>query len=131
MAMSKAHKEALADGRRQAAAIKRYLEAMAARRPGRPITVESLKDRIAKIAKKMKTETDPLRKVELVQARMDAEDQLRGLKSKVDIKDLEADFIKNAKPYSERRGISYSAWREAGVSAEVLRKAGIPRTRRD
>lgn len=131
MAMSKAHKEALADGRRQAASIKKYLEAMASRRPGRPITVESLKDRIAKIEKKLATETDPLKRVELVQGRMDAEDQLRSLKAKVNIKDLEADFVKNAKPYSERRGITYSAWREAGVSAEVLRKAGIPRTRRD
>jgi hypothetical protein len=32
-----------------------------------------------------------------------------------------------AKAYSERRGISYAAWRELGVEAAVLKKAGIGR----
>ena len=34
-----------------------------------------------------------------------------------------------AKAYGERKGITYSTWRAAGVSAAVLSKAEIPRTR--
>jgi hypothetical protein len=32
-----------------------------------------------------------------------------------------------AKSYSAKKGISYGAWREFGVSPEVLKKAGISR----
>ena len=34
-----------------------------------------------------------------------------------------------AKGYSERKGISYAAWREAGVPAATLKAAGISRGR--
>jgi hypothetical protein len=40
---------------------------------------------------------------------------------------LEKEFVRAAKGYSERKGITYGAWREFGVPAEVLRKAGISR----
>ncbi len=43
--------------------------------------------------------------------------------------DLEKAFVKVARLYAEREGISYSAWRAVGVSAPVLQKAKIPRTR--
>ncbi len=41
---------------------------------------------------------------------------------------LERDFVKVAKAYSAKKGISYGAWREFGVSPEVLKKAGISRS---
>ena len=44
-----------------------------------------------------------------------------------DLTALEKDFVKSAKSYSQRKGITYGAWREFGVPAEVLRKAGISR----
>ena len=47
----------------------------------------------------------------------------------VDLKSLEADFVKVAKKFSEKRGVGYGAWRDAGVSAVVLNKAGVARTR--
>ena len=47
---------------------------------------------------------------------------------KVDLTELEMEFVKAARGYSERRGISYAAWREAGVSASVLKQAGITRS---
>ena len=47
----------------------------------------------------------------------------------VDIAALEKGFIKVARNYGERKGISYSAWRTVGVSASVLQQAKIPRTR--
>ena len=41
--------------------------------------------------------------------------------------DLENDFVRVAKSFSERKGISYKAWREVGVPARVLKLAGIHR----
>ena len=46
-----------------------------------------------------------------------------------DIKSLEAAFVKIAKRFGENRGIGYGAWRDAGVPATVLKKAGVARTR--
>jgi hypothetical protein len=46
---------------------------------------------------------------------------------KVDITALESAFVKTAKSYSQRKGISYAAWRELGVSADILKKAGVSR----
>jgi hypothetical protein len=34
-------------------------------------------------------------------------------------------FVDAAYRYGQRRGICYAAWREVGVDAAVLRKAGI------
>lgn len=130
MAMSAEHKAALAEGRRQAKAIKAYLEALGSRKPGRPVTADSLRKKIDSLNEKISVETDPLKRVDMVQQRLDAEDTLSNLASTVDFGQLEAEFVKAAKDYSSRKGITYSAWREAGVSAEVLRHADIPRTRR-
>ena len=44
-----------------------------------------------------------------------------------DISAVEKDFVKVAKSYAKRKGITYGAWREFGVSPEVLKKAGITR----
>lgn len=130
MAMSSEHKEALARGRKESRAIKGYLEAISSRRPGRPVTAESLRQRIAGLEEKIAAEGDALKRVDLVQARLDAEGQLARAEEVVDLAAVEADFVAMAKAYSERKGISYSAWREAGVPAPVLKKAGVPRTRR-
>ena len=35
--------------------------------------------------------------------------------------------MKVAKAYSQRKGIEYASWRELGVSAEVLKRAGVSR----
>ncbi len=130
MAMSDAHKEALAQGRRESRAVKAYLEALGSKRPGRPVTVDSVKKKLAGIEEKLSGESDPLKRLDLVQAKLDAEDQLEDLSIDIDVESLEREFVGIAKSYSERKGISYSAWREVGVSAPVLKEAGIPRTRR-
>jgi hypothetical protein len=57
------------------------------------------------------------------------ESELLQLEGVIDISPLEKAFIKVAKSYADRKGISYSAWRTIGVSPAVLQKAGIPRTR--
>ena len=42
---------------------------------------------------------------------------------------LETAFVDVAKSYSERQGIGYQSWREVGVPAAVLSRAGITRRR--
>lgn len=129
MPMSDAHKAALAQGRRESRAIKSYLEALKSRRPGRPVTPDSVRKRIDSIDERLAAEDDPLKQLELRQERIDAETTLKEVESKEDIDVLEKGFVDAAKPYSERKGISYTAWRQVGVPARVLKEAGIPRTR--
>lgn len=127
MAMSEEHKAALAQGRKEAAAIKRYLDALGNRRRGRPVTPASLKQRIQSLDRRIEAESNALRAVELRQQRLDAEVALAGAASTANIDELERGFVDNAASYSERKGISYTAWREAGVPAAALKKAGISR----
>jgi hypothetical protein len=58
---------------------------------------------------------------------MDLQKELEGMGNKVDLSALENDFVKTASKYAQRKGISYAAWRELGVPADVLKKAGISR----
>ena len=127
MTMTQEHKDALARGRREARAIKSYLEALGNRRPGRPVTPDSLRQRIERLEAKIDAETDPLRRVDLVQQRLDASEALKRVAASADLGALEEGFVEYASAYSERKGITYAAWREAGVPASVLRKAGIGR----
>lgn len=130
MPMSEEHKAALAQGRREGRAVKDYLKLLSSRRPGRPVNRESLEKRIAGLTEKIDSEDDPLKRLEMIQSRIDAEDQMSQIEDAVDAGAIEKEFIEVAKSYSDRKGITYSAWREAGVSAPVLRDAGVPRTRR-
>jgi sirohydrochlorin ferrochelatase len=128
MAMSDEHKAALARGRNEARALKRYLEAIGARKPGRPARPETLHRRLRDLETKIDAETDPLARVHLLQRRIDTLAAVNAAKAHSDMTVLEAGFVAHAAPYSERKGISYSAWREAGVPADVLRRAGIGRS---
>jgi hypothetical protein len=130
MAMSDDHKEALAQGRKEARAIKSYLQALEARRPGRPVSKESLQKRMERVSEKLETSDNPLEVVELIQSKIDIERSLADLVNARDLDSLEAGFIENVASYSERKGVSYTAWREFGVPASILRKAGIKETRR-
>ncbi len=130
MAMSDEHKAALAQGRAESRAIKAYLAvATAPKKRGRPVTRASLEERIIALDAKVSTEDDPLARVDLIQARIDARRALDDLDSAADLEALEAGFTKYAASYSERKGITWTAWREAGVTAATLRRAGIKQTR--
>jgi len=131
VAMSAEHKAAIAQGRRESKAIKAYLEAISVpKRRGRPVTPEGLEAKIADLDQRIRDESDPLARVDLYQARLDAQDTLEQLTATVDIDALEVGFVEHAASYSARKGITWPAWREAGVSAGVLRAAGVKRTRR-
>jgi hypothetical protein len=126
--MSADHKAALAEGRNQGRAVRRYLEALEAHKPkrGRKRTPDSIKKRLTKIEAEI-ADADPLKRIGLIQERMNLESELDTLEAGADLTDLEAEFVAAAKDYSERKGISYAAWREAGVPAATLSAAGIGR----
>ncbi len=128
--MSAAHKEALAKGREEGRAIRQYLEALEASKPkrGRKRTPESIKKRIDVIESEMPY-VDALTNLHLLQERADLEAELAQSDEIVDISDLEKAFVKVAKSYGDRKGITYSTWRSAGVATDVLKQAGVPRTR--
>jgi len=126
--MSNEHKRALAIGREQGRAVRRYLEALEAHRPkrGRKRTPDSIKRRLGDIDASLET-ADPLSRLQLVQERMNLETELAAKSEAVDLAALEEEFVAAAKEYGERKGISYAAWREAGVDAAVLKRAEIRR----
>lgn len=126
--MSSEHKEALALGREQGRAVRRYLEALELNKPkrGRKRTVDSIKNQLDDIEQKL-TGADPLTRVLLIQQRMDLQRELSTKTETVDLAALEEAFIRAAKEYGKRKGISYAAWREAGVPPQILRRAGIGR----
>jgi hypothetical protein len=129
MAMSAEHKAALVQGRKESKAIKVYLDALASRRPGRPVTRDSLEKRLASIEERLAAEADTLKRVDLHQARIETEEALSSSEESIDLTKMEAAFAAVAAAYSDRKGISYGAWRSAGVPAAVLKKAGVARTR--
>ena len=127
--MSDSHKAALAEGRAESRSVKNYLEALEENRPkrGRKRTSESINKRLQQIEKELPT-TGPLKRVSLIQERMNLTKELNAGDSTIDISEFEAEFVKVAQGYSERKKISYAAWRELGVPAAVLSKAGISRS---
>ena len=127
--MSAEHKAALARGRSEGKAVRDYLDALRANKPkrGRKRTPDSIKKRLSSIDSQLK-DADPLTELRLVQERRDLEDELQSMESAVDLSAIESSFVKVARSYSERQGISYAAWREVGVEASVLKKAGIGRS---
>lgn len=128
--MTAEHKRALAQGREQSRAIRNYLEALEQHRPrrGRKRTPDSIKKRLATIESAL-PDASPIQRLQMLQERRDLEAELEATTATVDLAGLEKAFVKAARAYSEAKGISYSTWREMGVPADVLSKAGIARTR--
>jgi hypothetical protein len=129
--MTDEHKAALAKGRAQGKAVRDYLAALEQeRKPGRKLDRETIETRIPEIQQQVDAEEDPAKRVELIQKRLDLEERLVDLGDEPDVDALEQGFVDAAAEYSERKGITYSAWREAGVPAATLKRAGVKRTRK-
>ncbi len=128
--MSAEHKAKLAQGRHESRVVSKYLEAIGAGKGkrGRKRTPESINMQIAKIDREL-TDAPAIRRLELTQKRADLESERDRLSARVDLAGVEKDFVKVAKNYAKRTGISYSAFRSVGVSADVLKRAGISRSR--
>jgi hypothetical protein len=127
--MSDSHKEALALGREQGRLVRRYVDALEANRPkrGRKRTLETVTRRLKEVELELET-AQGLDRVHLIQQRMDLRNELSSKRAVVDMSQLEAGFISAAAEYGRRKGITYAAWREAGVPSAVLSRAGIGRT---
>jgi uncharacterized protein YicC (UPF0701 family) len=128
--MTAQHKAALAKGREEGLAVRRYLEAIESSRPrrGRRRTPATITKRLSAIESELAS-ADPLTRLHLIQQKKDLTDELDKNSDTEDLSALEKQFVKVAKAYGERKGISYGTWRTAGVSAAVLQKAGVARTR--
>lgn len=112
------------------ATVDRYLTAISTpRKRGRKVSRSTLERRLAAAQERTKSSVGV--------ARLLAAQDVRALRARLtdgsgndgDIKSLQAEFIKVAKKFGENRGISYGAWRDAGVPADVLKRAGVARTR--
>ncbi len=105
----------------EAAGVRDYLKALKQNAPlrGRKRTPASVDRQLAAIDAQMAKAT-VTKRLDLIQQRMDLEAE------KLDAA-LEGNFVQHAASYSDRRNISYGAWREIGVSSATLKSAGIRR----
>lgn len=127
--MSPEHKAAMEQGRAEGRAVRDYLEALRATKPkrGRKRTPESIERRLAQIEQEL-ADASAISELQLVQERRDLQAELESMGSDFDLDALEGAFVDVAKSYGDRKGISYASWREVGVSAATLKRAGIPRS---
>jgi hypothetical protein len=127
--MTDEHKAALSRGRLEGRAVRDYLDSLRVNKPkrGRKRTPESIGKRLDAITVELES-ADPLSELKLIQERRDLQDELDAKTAAVDHSAIEEKFVAVAKSYGERQGISYNAWREVGVDASVLRRAGITRS---
>ena len=114
----------------EVAAVRDYLKALEQNAPrrGRKRTPESVERQLAVLEGEMEG-ASVTKRLGLVQQRLDLEADLEALQQaeSVDLSALEAGFATHAAAYGGRRGISYAAWREVGVSSTTLKSAGIRR----
>ena len=115
----------------EVAAIREYLKALEQNAPrrGRKRTPDGIRRQLASVTTEMEGATIT-RQLDMVQQRIDLETELEALEQagSIDLSALEANFVDHAASYGGRRGISYAAWREVGVSAATLKAAGIRRS---
>ena len=115
----------------EVAAVRDYLKALEQNAPrrGRRRTPESVERQLAVLEGEMEG-VSVTKRLDLIQQRIDLEADLETLQQagSVDLSALEAGFATHAAAYGGRRGISYAAWREVGVSSATLKSAGIRRS---
>ena len=115
----------------EVAAVRDYLKALEQNAPrrGRRRTPESVERQLAVLEGEMEG-ASVTKRLGLIQERIDLEADLETLQQagSVDLSALEAGFATHAAAYGGRRGISYAAWREIGVSSAILKSAGIRRS---
>jgi len=124
--MSDDQRSAIVRGRKESRAIDEYLRYLEQNRPrrGRRRTPDRVRMLLDQVIADLDGATG-VHRLELLQQKKDLEVELWRLENQVDGKELEDAFVEHAASYSERKGISYDTWREAGVPAEVLERAGI------
>ena len=126
--MTAEHKAALAKGRMEGRIVRDYLEGLRATKPkrGRKRTPETIQKRLDAVEVELAS-ASPLDELLLVQERRDLEAEHAAKSNAIDMDALEAEFVGVAKSYSDSKSISYASWRDVGVPASTLKKAGISR----
>ena len=126
--MTDSHKAALERGRAEGRVVRDYLEALRSNKPkrGRKRTADSINKRLAAIDAEL-AEASAIEELMLIQERRALYAELASLGSGIDLGEIEDSFVSVAKGYGERKGISYASWRDVGVSAATLKRAGISR----
>ncbi len=119
------HKAAMIQGRTETRIVRQYLEALEVRQSGgKRRSKESLQKKLAAVEQDLES-ADAVGRLHLIQERIDLEKALDAAEQNVDIDELESDFIGIAASYSERKGVSYQAWRQVGVTPKVLQAANV------
>jgi uncharacterized protein YicC (UPF0701 family) len=127
--MSDEHKAALAKGRTEGRVVRDYLEALRATKPkrGRKRTEESVQKRLDAIEQQL-ADASPVDELLLIQERRDLTAELDAMSNAIDLDEIETKFVEVAASYSTSKGISYTSWRDVGVAADVLKRAGVSRS---
>lgn len=126
--LSPEHREAIDRGRKETAIIRRYLDTLESNQPvdGRKKASPSvLEKRINKVKEEIKAATSSTKRLDLIQKKFDLEEELEKLGQIIQQPELEAEFVKVAKSYSDRKHISMRAWEAVGVKKQILKSAGI------
>lgn len=127
--LSNSQKAAMAEGRREARIVETYLTSLERKQVQRARrSAAQINDELERIAASLESAT-AIERLALLQEREDLQREALEAAPEDD-SELEAQYIAIARAYGERKGISYSTWREIGVPKEILKAAGIPRTRR-
>lgn len=124
MTMTQEHKDALAKGRTEGKIVRRYLENLG------NLTKADVANLSRKLIRINTTLEEPglsvTTRLGLYQERINIRSVLHDTdKAVVHASELEDEFVKVAKSYSDRKGLSRKAWRAVGVPARVLDIAGI------
>lgn len=127
--LSNAQKAAMAEGRREARIVESYLSSLERKQVfrGRKTAAE-IEAELERVNQAIDA-ASVIEKLSLLQEREDLQREALEIEPEDD-HELEAQFTAIARAYGERKGISYSTWREIGVPKEILKAAGVARTRR-
>lgn len=125
--MSEQQKAAMANGRAESSAIKRYLE-ISRGKSGRPVTAASVGKQLERTRSKLAGTRDELTRLRLTADRMRLERDLKRLEKNESAPAMQAAraaFIANAKTYGERHGIPRAAWKAMGIDPATMAEAGL------
>jgi hypothetical protein len=113
--------------------VRRYLSAVESAKAGRgpKRTSDAIGNRITKVDELL-VSADPLSRVHLTQERIELHAEYVRVTngSSPDQAQLERDFVRVVRSYGDRNGITFAAWRQVGVDAAVLERAGIHKAER-
>lgn len=113
-------------------AVRRYLDRLdqqqERRRGGDRRPTQRLEEVKGKLDAALSNGVRGLQRVQLIQQRREVEEEIRGRKAaRTPEAPDDADFVTHGRLYAAAKGITYGAFREFGVPAAVLRRAGIAR----